>query len=106
MINVYDELYKNHKATTGEIISENAICWIYSSETGAVRKYENVVIRTFNSKFNSKDSTKAVASHPATKRIFLVFKQEWKPYIYYNRSYVWSNTDDDEKAYQQLYSAQ
>ena len=60
MINVYDELYKNHKATTGDIISENAICWIYSSETGAVRKYENVVIRS-----NSKDSTKAVALHHA-----------------------------------------
>ena len=101
MINIYDELYKNHKATTGEIISENAICWIYSSETGVVRKYENVVIRS-----NSKDSTKAVALHHATRRVFLVFKQEWEPYIHDDRSYVWSNTDDDEKAYQQLYSAQ
>ena len=101
MINVYDELYKNHKATTGDIISENAICWIYSSETGAVIKYENVVIRS-----NSKDSTKAVALHHATRRVFLVFKQEWKPYIHDDRSYVWSNTDDDDKAYQELYSAQ
>lgn len=102
MFDVYDELYKIHKATTGDIISENAICWVYSSETGVVRKYENVLIR----RFNSKDSIKAVALHHATKRIFLVFKQEWEPYIHDNRTYVWSNTDDDEKVYQQLYSAQ